>query len=156
MLALSCSVAQLCPTLCDLKDCSMPGFPVLHCLPEFAQTHVSWVSGLQHQSFQWIFSPLGLTGLISLLSKGLKILLQHHSLKMWIHSAQPSLWSNSHIHTWLLENHSFALLAKWCLCFLIHCLGLHSFSSKEQHLFNFMAAFTVILEPKKIKSVTVF
>ena len=25
-------------------DCSMPGFPVLHYLPEFAQTHVHWVS----------------------------------------------------------------------------------------------------------------
>ena len=25
-------------------DCSTPGFPVLHCLPEFAQTHVHWVS----------------------------------------------------------------------------------------------------------------
>ena len=34
------SVAQSCMTLCDCKDCSMPGFPVLHCLPEFAQTHV--------------------------------------------------------------------------------------------------------------------
>ena len=37
------SVAQSCPTLCDLKDCSMPGFPVLHYLPEFAQIHVHWV-----------------------------------------------------------------------------------------------------------------
>ena len=24
------SVAQSCPTLCDLRDCSTPGFPVLH------------------------------------------------------------------------------------------------------------------------------
>ena len=38
-----CLVAQLCPTLCDPMDCSMPGFPVLHHLPEFAQTHVHWV-----------------------------------------------------------------------------------------------------------------
>ena len=35
-----CSVTQLCLTLCDLMDCSTPGFPVLHHLPEFAQTHV--------------------------------------------------------------------------------------------------------------------
>ena len=35
-----CSVAQLCPTLRDPKDCSMPGFPVHHQLPEFAQTHI--------------------------------------------------------------------------------------------------------------------
>ena len=34
------SIAQSCPTLCDPMDCSMPGFPVLHQLPEFAQTHV--------------------------------------------------------------------------------------------------------------------
>ena len=38
-----CSVAQSCPALCDTMDCSTPGFPVLHCLPEFAQTHVHWV-----------------------------------------------------------------------------------------------------------------
>ena len=40
----SCSVTQLCLTLCDPADCSAPGFSVLHYLPEFAQTHVHWVS----------------------------------------------------------------------------------------------------------------
>ena len=40
----SCSVAKLCPTLCDPMDCSMPGFSVLHYLPEFAQTDVHQVS----------------------------------------------------------------------------------------------------------------
>ena len=38
-----CSVAQLCQ-LCDPMDCSTPGFPVLHHLPELVQTHVHWVS----------------------------------------------------------------------------------------------------------------
>ena len=33
-------VAQLCPTLCDPMNCSTPGFPVHHQLPELAQTHV--------------------------------------------------------------------------------------------------------------------
>ena len=37
------SVAQSCPTLCDPMDCSTPGLPVHHQLPEFAQTHVHWV-----------------------------------------------------------------------------------------------------------------
>ena len=37
------SVAQLCLTLCDPMNCSMPGFPVLHHLLEFAQTHVHWI-----------------------------------------------------------------------------------------------------------------
>ena len=32
--------AQSCLTLCDPMDCSMPGFSVLHYLPEFAQIHV--------------------------------------------------------------------------------------------------------------------
>ena len=38
------SVAQLCPTLCDPMDCSTPGFPVHHQLPELAQTQVHQVS----------------------------------------------------------------------------------------------------------------
>ena len=33
-----CSIAQLCPTLCDTMDCSTPGFPVLHHLPELMST----------------------------------------------------------------------------------------------------------------------
>ena len=37
------SVAQSCLTLCDPVDCSMPGLPVHHQLPEFTQTHVRWV-----------------------------------------------------------------------------------------------------------------
>ena len=93
-----CSVAQLCPTLCHPVDCSTPGFPVLHHLTEFAQSRVHWVgdaiqpvsqlfaSGSQ-SSFRWPsgasastsvlpvniqgWFPLRLTGMISLLSKGL-------------------------------------------------------------------------------------
>ena len=34
------SVAESCPTLCDPMDCSTPGLPVHHQLPEFTQTHV--------------------------------------------------------------------------------------------------------------------
>ena len=37
------SVVQLCLTLCDPMDCSTPGFPVHHQLPEITQTHVHWV-----------------------------------------------------------------------------------------------------------------
>ena len=35
-----CSVSKSCLILCDPMDCSTPGFPVLHYLPEFAQIHV--------------------------------------------------------------------------------------------------------------------
>ena len=40
-----CSVAWSRLTLCDHLDCCTPVFPVLHHLPEFAQTYVHWVSG---------------------------------------------------------------------------------------------------------------
>ena len=33
-----CSVTELCLTICNPMDCSMPGLPVLHHFPEFAQT----------------------------------------------------------------------------------------------------------------------
>ena len=43
------SVAQLCPTLCSPMDCSTPGFPVHHQLPELAQTHIHQVGdAIQH------------------------------------------------------------------------------------------------------------
>ena len=37
------SVTHLCPTLCDPMHGSMPGFPVLNYLLEFAQAHVHWL-----------------------------------------------------------------------------------------------------------------
>ena len=37
------SATQSCLTLGNPMDCSMPGFPVHHQLPEFTQTHVHWV-----------------------------------------------------------------------------------------------------------------
>ena len=43
-----CSVTQSCLTLWNPMDCSMPGFFLLHHLPELAQTHVHWVGdGIQ-------------------------------------------------------------------------------------------------------------
>ena len=71
--------------------------------------------------------PLGVTSLISLLFKGLSSVFS--STTTWKHQflgVQPSLWSNSHICTWLLENTYLwlyrPLSKKWCLWFLICCL----------------------------------
>ena len=55
------SVAQLCPTLCDPINYSMPGFPVHHQLLEIAQTHVHQVDNAIQPSYQsspvsWVFS----------------------------------------------------------------------------------------------------
>ena len=66
--------------------------------------------------------PLGLTGWISLLSKGLSRVFSSTTVQKHQFSGfQPSLWSNSHISTWPLEKPQLWLhgrwLAKWCLCF---------------------------------------
>ena len=44
------SITQSCPTLCDLMDCSTPGFPVHHQLLELTQTHVHRVGDATQQS----------------------------------------------------------------------------------------------------------
>ena len=75
--------------------------------------------------------PLGLTSLSSLLFKGLsKSLLQHHSSKA------PILWRSAFFiaqlsYPYMTTRKTIALTmvdrllsTKWCLCFLIHCLGL--------------------------------
>ena len=63
--------------------------------------------------------PLGLSGLIFLLSNGLSRIFSSTTI---FFSALPSLWSNSHIHTWP-HRKTIALtiwtFVKWCLCFLI-------------------------------------
>ena len=54
------------------------------------------------------WSPLGWTGWISLQSKGLSRVFSNTTVqKHQFFSAQLSSQSNSHIHTWLLEKHSF-------------------------------------------------
>ena len=42
------SVAQSCPTLCNLMDCSTPGFPAHHQLPELPQPHGQRVHKMPH------------------------------------------------------------------------------------------------------------
>ena len=43
--------SQLCPTICDPMDCSTPGFPVLHYLPEFVQVMSVELAMLLHICF---------------------------------------------------------------------------------------------------------
>ena len=54
------SVAQSCLTLCDPIDCSTPGLPVHHQLPEFTQTHARGVSDAvqpSHPLFSLLLPP---------------------------------------------------------------------------------------------------
>ena len=72
--------------------------------------------------------PWGSTSLISLQSKGFSNVFSNTVWKHQFFLAQPSFWFNSHICTWPLEKPQLwlfgSLLTKWCLCFLICCLGL--------------------------------
>ena len=114
---------QICSNLCPLSQwryliisCSATFFSFcLQSLPPSVSFPVSWLLASDAQiieasmasvlpmSIQGWF-PLGLTGLITLLSKRLSRVFS--STTIWKHqffSAQPSLWSSSHIHSWLLE-----------------------------------------------------
>ena len=56
-------VSQSCPTLCNLLDCSMPGLPVHHQLPELTQTHAHWVGDAtqpSHRLFPWCWESIRL------------------------------------------------------------------------------------------------
>ena len=71
------SVAQSCPTFCDPMNGSTPGFPALHYLPEFAQSHVHWVSDAIQPSHR-LSSP----------SPPAFNLSQHRGLFKWVSSSQ--------------------------------------------------------------------
>ena len=49
-----CSLAQLFLTVCNPTDCSMPNLPILHYLPEFAQTRVHWVGDIIQPSHPFL------------------------------------------------------------------------------------------------------
>ena len=70
------SVAQLCLTLCDPMNCSMPGLPVHHQLPEFTQTHVPRVSDAIQPSHPLLFP-----------SSPALSLSQHQGLFQWVGSS---------------------------------------------------------------------
>ena len=80
------SVAQSCLTLCDPMNCSMPGLPVYHHLPEFTQTHVHRVRDAIQPSHPW-----------SSLSPSAPNPSQHQSLsnESTLHMRWPKYWSFS-------------------------------------------------------------
>ena len=187
-------------------DCSMPGFPVHHHLPELAQTHVHWINDAiqpshplsypsppafnpsQHQGlFQWVSS-------LHQVAKVLELQFQHQSFQ-WIlrtdflygwlvwspccprdsqdSSPTPQFKSiNSLVLSFLYsptlrsihnywKNHSFDLTNLCCkaMSLLLNMLSrfVIAFLPRSKHLsISWLQSLSaVILEPKKIKSVTV-
>ena len=108
--------------------------------------------------------PLEWTGWISLQSKGLSRVFSNTTVqKHQFFSAQLSLWPNSHIHTWLLEK-TIALNRRtfvgkvMSLLFSMLSRLVIAFLPMSKHLLIswLQSPSVVILEPKKIKLVTVF
>ena len=75
------SSVQSCPTLCNPRDCSTPGFPVHYQLLEFTQTHAHWVGDTIQPSH-----PLPAP------SPPAFSLSQHQGLFKWV--------SSLHLHRW--------------------------------------------------------
>ena len=196
------SVAQLCLNLCDPMGCSRLGSPVLHCLLEFAQTHVHWVSDaiqpshpvvpftscLQPfiasrsfpmsqffasggQSFgvspsasvlpmniqEWF--PLGLTGWISLQSKGLSRVLSSPTIQkhqffgtqfslLMVQFSHPYMTTVIVLTMWTFVSKAMSLLFNRLSRFVI------VFLPRSKHLLIswLQSPLAVILEPKKIVS----
>ena len=94
-LEVCCSVTQSYLTICSSMDCTMLGFPVLHCLPELAQVHIHWVSDAIQPSHPLLSpSPLAFNlsqhqGLFQgvnfshQVTKGLELWFQHQSFQ-WL------------------------------------------------------------------------
>ena len=77
-------MAQSCLTPCDPMDCSTPGFPVLHYLPESAQIHVHCVDDAIHPSH-----PLPSLLLLPSILPGIRIF----SSELALHIRWPKYWS---------------------------------------------------------------
>ena len=203
------SITQSCPTLCDPMNCSIPGLPVHHQLPESTQTHVHWVGDAIQRSHSllspsapalifpsirvfsnesalrirwqnyWSFSfnispsnehpgPISFRmGWLDLLAiQGtLKSLLQHHSSKAsillhWpffiVQLSHPYMttvkpWKTIALTSWIFVDKVMSLLLNMLFMLVI------TFLPKSKHLLIswLQSPSAVILEPKKIKSVSV-
>ena len=117
-----------------VRDAIQPSHPLSPPSPAFhlSQPHYlfSWISSSHLVAKYWSFSICPsheYSGLISfridwfdlLAVQGTLKSLQNHNSRASFFSAQPSLWSNFHIHTWLLEQ-PYSILyrplsVKWCL-----------------------------------------
>ena len=77
------SVAQSCPTLCDPMNCSTPGLPVHHQLPEFTQTHIHRISDAIQPSH-----PLSSPSLLPAIPPSIRVFSNESTL----HMRWPKYW----------------------------------------------------------------
>jgi len=82
-------------------DCSMPSFPVLQYLPEFAQAHVHWLDDAIQPSY-----PLSPPSLLSF------TLSQHRGLFQWVSSS----YQVAKVLEFQLQHQSFQYWLVWSPC----------------------------------------
>ena len=124
----SCALTRWCLPAVPFSCCHFPAsgsFPMSQIFTSGGQSIGGSASAsvLSRNIQDWF--PLGLTGLISLLSKGLSRVFSNTTVqKHQFFVAQFSLYSLTSIHDYW-KNHSldYSDLWKWCLWFLIHCVG---------------------------------
>ena len=106
---------------------------------------VEWQHQLNGHKFEWALgNGEGQGGQTCCSPRGHKEL----DMNEWLNNkqilTQPSLWPNSHFHTWLLEKTYMDLCQQSDVSAFQNAIWVHhSFSSKEQVSFNFMVAVTV-------------
>ena len=131
------SVTQSCPqTLCNLMDCSTPGFPVHHQLPELVQTHVHQVSDALQPSHPLLTPSPPAFNLSQHQSLFQGVSSSHQVAKYWSFSFSISPpneysaliffkinWFNllavPGTHNGLLQHHSSKASIIWCSAFFI-------------------------------------
>ena len=121
------SVTKSCPTLCNPMDCSMPGFPVLYYLPDFALIHVHWISDAVQPSH-----PLPPTSPPAL------NLSQHEGLFQWVgslHQADQSIGASATASVLPMNIQGWFYLSILCLLW-----GSHSQGSRFYHDLKFMVS----------------
>ena len=79
--------------------------------------------------------PLGLTSLISLQSTGLLRVFSTTIRKHQFFGAQPSIWSNTHIHLYRTTGKTTALSMQTCVCFLTCCVSVSQFCFQGANVF---------------------
>ena len=155
----SCLLSRWCPSSVVPFSSFLPSFPASGSFP-MSQPFTSGGQSIGASSSASVlpkniqdWSPLGWTDWISLQSKGLtlKSLLQHHSSKASILPCSASFMVQLLQPNWKIYSFGYTDIFRQINVFLI-CYICHSFASKEQASFNFMAAITICSDfgaPKK-------
>ena len=138
------SVAQLCPTLCDQVDCSMPGFPVHQQFPELTQTHFDQISDAIQPSHP-LSSP----------SPPVFNLSQHQGLFLWISSSHQvaKVLELQHQHQsfqWIFRTDFFQNWLVWSPCSQGTLESLLQHHSSKSTILQFSALFLLQISYPKM------